>query len=194
MALSRRRPAQAVVGHKMSLEEFLELPEEKPYLELREGMVTRKVSPQEQHSLLEYGLSEWINRFGRPRKLAIALPELRGTYGTSLLVPDLVVYRWDRLNLLPSGKVANVYAGSPDVVIEILSFDQSLHDLADKCLIYIRHGVPIVLLINPAREWVRRFGLDGTDRMLRGDDWIDLESVLPGVELTVGKVFETLLP
>jgi Uma2 family endonuclease len=135
-----------------------------------------------------------MNRFGRPRKLAIALPEVRGTYGTSLLVPDLVVYRWDRLNLLPSGKVANVYAGPPDIVIEILSPDQQLHDLAHKCLIYIRHSVPIVLLINPAREWVRRFGRDGSDRMLRRDDWIDLEAVLPGLEPTVGKVFGTLLP
>ena len=192
MALARRRLTPAVVGQKMSLEEFLKLPEGKPYLELREGTVTQKVSPQERHALLQYGLAERINGFGRPRKLALALPELRGIFGSSFLVPDLAVYRWNRLRLLPSGEVDDVYGRPPHVVVEIRSPDQSLRDLADKCLLYIRHGVPTVLLINPARKWVRRFGADGSDTTLRGDERIDLDSVLPGFDLTVNEVFEAL--
>ena len=43
----------AVAGRKLTLEEFLALPEEKPALEFVAGAVRQKVSPETQHSLLQ---------------------------------------------------------------------------------------------------------------------------------------------
>lgn len=192
MAIARRRPATSPVGQRMTLEEFLKLPEEKPYLELHHGVVRQKVSPQGQHSALETDLAGLVNGFGRPRKLARAFVELRGRYGPSALLPDIAVYRWERIERLPNGKIANVFEQPPDLAIEIVSPDQRITEQVEKCRWYIAHGVEIVLLIHPGREWVRRFGADGGVVTLQGSDRIDLESVLPGFELTVERLFDTL--
>jgi Uma2 family endonuclease len=191
MAISRHSGASAV-GRRMTVEEFLALPEEKPYLELRGGVVTQKMAPQGQHGAMESGLSGAVDGFGRPRRLARAFCEIHGTYGSDVLVPDVVIYRWDRIPRLPNGDVADRFPGPPDVAIEIRSPDQSIADLLDKCRQYLANGVPTVLLIHPSQRWVRRFGADGSDVTLRGDDRIDLDDVLPGFDLTVRTLFDTL--
>lgn len=82
----------AVVRRGISLEKFLELPEEEPALEFEDGEVSQKVSPKGRHSTLQSVLCETFNRLGRPRKLALAFPELRATYAGRSYVPDVSVY------------------------------------------------------------------------------------------------------
>ena len=62
----------ATVQQRLTLEEFLELPEQEPALEYESGEVTQKVSPQGRHSVLQGELVQRVNTFGRPRKLALA--------------------------------------------------------------------------------------------------------------------------
>src|SRR3982074_2886696 len=52
----------------MSLEEFLELPEDKPYLEYIDGRIEAKVSPQKKHSLLTVRFVERLNRWAEPAR------------------------------------------------------------------------------------------------------------------------------
>ena len=87
----------AVTEQRLTLEEFLELPEEKPALEYENGVVTQKVPPQGKHAALQLAICELINRVARPTKIALALPELRATYGGRSRVPDVAVYRWERI-------------------------------------------------------------------------------------------------
>ena len=51
-----------ITQQRLTLEEFLELPEEKPVLELVDGMVTQKVAPQWLHGILQYTIPDKINR------------------------------------------------------------------------------------------------------------------------------------
>ena len=64
---------------RRTLEEFLRLPEEEPALEYMDGVVTQKVAPKGRHSWLQLSLAEYFNGHTRPRKLALAVPELRAT-------------------------------------------------------------------------------------------------------------------
>ncbi len=193
MAISERRAPRWRPGQRMTLGEFLALPEEKPYLELHDGVVVQKVSPQEQHGALQQDFGLLLSSFVRPRRLARVFSELRWSFGESFLVPDLSVYRWERVRRLPSGELANVSAGPPDIVGEILSPDQTLRELIAKCRVYAQNGVQITLLVNPKDKSVRYFLSDGSVTTWRGDDRIDLDSVLPGFELTVQALFDTLL-
>ena len=79
----------ATTEQRLTLEEFLKLPEEKPALEFIDGMVTQKVSPQGIHSTLQARVIERINRFAEPLRLAFAFPELRATFGGFSPVPDI---------------------------------------------------------------------------------------------------------
>ena len=81
----------AITGQTLTLEEFLQLPEEKPALEYVAGTVRQKVSPEILHGLLQGVLFEWINRFAWPRKVATAAVELRVSFAGASHVPDVVV-------------------------------------------------------------------------------------------------------
>lgn len=182
----------AITGRRLTADEFLELPEEKPYLELIDGEVVQKPLPQEQHGSLALDLGATFNSYARPRKLGWAFTELRGTFGADVLLPDVSVYRWARVPRTADGKVANVYQGPPDIAVEIVSPDHTVGEMVGKCRRYVVHGVEIALAVHPEREIVIRLRPDGTETTLRGDDRIDLDAVLPGFELTVRELFDML--
>jgi Uma2 family endonuclease len=176
----------------LSLEEFLRLPEEEPALEYDEGEVTQKVSPRARHSLLQGELSTLITQFGRPRKLALAFPELRTTYDRRSTVPDVAVYVWNRIGRTPDGQYADEYFTPPDIAIEVTSPEQSSTSLVRKCVWYLAHGVRIALLVDPDDLTVLLFRPGAPPQPLRGDDPIDVADVLPGFELTVSALFGVL--
>jgi len=177
---------------RTTLEEFLQLPEQEPPLEYWHGRVTQKVSPQGQHGTLEAELTALFNGYAKPRRLARAFTELRATYNGGSPVPDIAVYRWERVPLTPDGEVANVFREPPDIAVEIISPDRSVKEQIEKCRWYVEHGVRIALLVNPRDKSVRLFQPGLEPRILRGTDRIDLDAVLPGFELTVEQLFDTL--
>jgi Uma2 family endonuclease len=79
----------AIEQRSLTLAEFLALPEAEPALEREpDGTVSQKVSPKGQHSTLQLALCEQINKFARPRHLALAFPELRTVYAGAANVPQ----------------------------------------------------------------------------------------------------------
>jgi Uma2 family endonuclease len=176
----------------VTLEEFLTLPEKKPALEYANGKVTQKVSPQGKHGRLQSKFAELLNGFGEPRRLAIAFTETRATFAGRSRVPDVTMYRWERIPRDPNGEVANVFRTPPDIAVEILSPEQSVRRQVDRCRWYVANGVQIALVLHPDERSVRLFRADGTEQRLTGADRIDLDAVLPGFELTVEALFGTL--
>ena len=177
---------------RLTLEEFLELPEWKPALEYADGRVSQKVSPKGKHSTLQLAFCELFNRFARPARLALALPALRATWNDRSYVPDVSVYGWEQAPRDESGEVADDFVDPPDIAIEIVSSGQGAPKLVQKCLWYIANGVLVALLVNPARKSIPLFRPHQSTVTRRGDDGIDLRDVLPGLELTVHQVFDSL--
>jgi len=184
----------AIVQEGLTLEDFLKLPEEKPALEFHYGRVTQKVAPQIHHSRIQSKLPERVNSFAEPCQLAMAFTEMRTILGGSALVPDVSVYRWERVPLTEDGELVRRFEEPPDIAIEITSPEQSVTSLVAKCLFHVQHGVEIALLVDPDDKLILLFRPGGTTRALRGADNVDLSSVLPGFELTAQDVFELLRP
>jgi Uma2 family endonuclease len=182
----------AITQRRMTLEEFLKLPEEEPALELIDGWVTQKVSPKARHGRLQLALGSFVNGFGEPRRLAIALPETRVTFAGSSFVPDLVVFRWDRIPLDERGEILDDILIPPDIAVEIISPGQTVKELADRCRWYVEHDVEIALLVNTRNRSVTLFRRATPPLVLTGPDRIDLDSVLPGFQLTVEQLFSAL--
>jgi Uma2 family endonuclease len=182
----------AVPLKEMTLERFLELPEEEPALEFEDGRITQKVSPKGQHSRLQLDLGGAIEQFARPRKLALAFTELRATFGGRSYVPDISVYRWSRLPVNTAGDIANDFTEPPDLAIEILSPEQGTTALVRRCLWYVSHGVGIALLVDPTDRSVLSFRPDRIPTSLVDSDRIDVDDLLPGFALTVRQLFDLL--
>lgn len=182
----------AITERRLTLDAFLRLPEESPALELIDGVVSQKVAPQWLHGWFQYALAAFINQFAGPRKLAWAFTEIREASGRDSLVPDVGVYRWARIPRTATGRLTNAPPAPPDIAIEIISPGQSRAELIAKGRRYLSHGVQTVLIVDPDAEAIILLDPDGDTRTLRGDDRIDLDAVLPGFELTVRTLFDTL--
>jgi Uma2 family endonuclease len=182
------------LGARMSLDEFLALAEEKPALEYVDGVVTQKVSPMIYHGRSQYKFAEGVNSYGEPRRLAMAFTETRSTFGGRSCVPDVGVYRWTNLPRRPDGKLLHEATTPWDIAVEIVAPKQSRRALEAKCRWYVANGVEVSLLLDPDREDVVRFGADGSRVVLRGDDRIDLDAILPGLVLTPATLFAALYP
>ena len=182
----------AITGRKLTLEEFLALPEQKSVLEYFEGEVTEKVAPQGKHSLLTYRLARFFNDALKPQKIGFAFPELRTTYAGQSPVPDLAVYRWDRIPRDSSGEVDNRFPGPADVAIEIVSPEQGRALLRRKCASYVANGTELALIADPERRAVEQFRPGQPAVTLRGTDVLDFGRLLPGLSITVDELFGML--
>jgi len=177
---------------RLTLEEFLRLPEEKPALEYFDGRVTQKVSPKGRHSTLQYTAAEFVNLRSRPARLAFAFTELRTSWSGTSLVPDVSVYRWDRIPRDGDGDVADDFVEPPDVAIEILSPGQSLRAMDERCRWFVANGVAVALAVHPRRRTVKVFRQDLTEVTLQAGDVVDLEDVIPGLRLALNDLFGAL--
>ena len=143
-----------LITQSLTLEEFLSRPETKPACEYINGKIKQKPLPQGEHSLLQGKLCENINQATNSNQIAYAFPELRCTFGGRSIVPDLVVFRWDRIPLTPSRKIANRIETFPDWSIEILSPHQSSMRVLDNLLHCSQQGTELGWLIDPDEETV----------------------------------------
>lgn len=176
----------------MTLEEFLALPEERPALEYDNGVVTQKVSPKGRHSALQFGMAEQINRQIRPRRQGRAFTELRATFANRSRVPDIAVYRWDRIPRNDAGEVVDDFLEPPDIAIEIISPGQSTNRLIERCLTFIAAGAQAAILVDPADRSVVLMRAGIAMVILRAGEMLDLSDIIPDLRLDITALFDEL--
>lgn len=171
----------------LALEEFLKLPETKPTLEFINGKIIPKPMPQGKHSLLQVELCEAINQVAKSQKIARAFPELRCTFGGESIIPDVSVFRWNRIPV-ESGEVANRFEIHPDWAIEILSPDQSQTKVLGNLLHCSQYGTELGWLIDPAEKSILVIFPNQRVQLLRGMNPLPVVNDI-ALELTVEQVF-----
>lgn len=167
-------------GVRMTPEEYLALPEEKPYLEYVDGMVIQKPMPTEEHGILALELGARLREWARPRKGRVGVEALmRQGDLPNYRLPD--VSYWDAA--VPRGADA-----PPTVAIEIRSPDQTLAELHAKCRSLLAAGVAECWLLDPGSRTAFVFDA-GRD----GEPVNALESPrLPGFSLLLDDLFAAL--
>jgi Uma2 family endonuclease len=176
----------------LTLEDFLQLPETKPASEFINGKIIQKPMPQGEHSRLQGKLCAAINQVAETSKIAYAFPELRCTFGGKSVVPDVAVFRWDRILRTSSGRIENRFAIPPDWSIEILSPEQSQTRVLSNLLHCAQHGAELGWLVDPDEETVLVVWPDQRVQLLQGDSAMP---VIAGISLnlTVGQLFDWLV-
>lgn len=179
-------------AQRMTLEEFLALPERKPALEFEDGMVTQKVSPKGRHGVLQSFLATWLNNRIAPQRLGLTITELRVSFAGMSRVPDVAVYRWERIPRDASGRVVDDFFEPPDIAIEIVSPKQSINRLFRRCLSYVHAGVQAAVLIDPSDESVLVVRPGRETVALRAGETLDSSDIIPDLRLEVAALFEAL--
>jgi Uma2 family endonuclease len=176
----------------LTLEAFLQLPETQPASEFINGKILQKAMSQGEHSRLQYKFCLTINQVAEPAKIACAFPELRCVFAGNAIVPDVAVFRWERIPRDNLGRVANRFETYPDWSVEILSPDQNLTKVLEKLLYCSQYGAALGWLIDPNEEIILVVFPEQRIQILRKDDFLP---ILPGIELelSVNQVFELLI-
>jgi Uma2 family endonuclease len=178
----------------MTLEEFLKLPEEKPYLEYFDGRIEAKVSPQSKHSLLTLEVSVRLNGWAKPRRLGLAWPELRCTFAGRSIIPDVVFLLKEHIEIDDEGEPVDRIWCPPDIHVEIISPDQTVKKSREKLAHSTAHGCPLGWLINPEKKkkTIDVFRPDHPPERMAPDGVLDGAPTLPGFCLPVAEVFSWL--
>jgi Uma2 family endonuclease len=179
---------------QLTLQDFLQLPETKPASEYIDNQIIQKPMPQGKHSTLQGELVPEINRILKPHRIGRAYPELRCTFGGRSTVPDITVFRWERIPREANGEVSNTFAIAPDWTIEILSPDQSQTKVTKNILHCLKHGTQMGWLIDPDEKTVFVY-----QQKQEIEVFDEPEAILPvpdfanGLQLTVKELFAWLL-
>jgi len=173
----------------MTLEEFLELPEDKPYLEYIDGRIEAKVSPQKKHSLLTVRFVERLNRWAEPARLGFAFAELRCTFAGRSIIPDVVFLLEEHIEIEASGEPVNETLWPPDIHVEIISPEQSVKKSREKLAHATAHGCPLGWLVHPEKKTLDVIRPGQPAVRMAADGILEGEPVLSGFRLPVAEVF-----
>jgi len=101
--------------------------------------------------------------------------------------PDAAFISSDRL---AGGRLPESFiSGAPDLAVEVLSPSDAMVDVQQKVRDYLDAGTRLVWLLTPQARTVTVYRADGSARLLRDQDALDGEDVLPGFSIPLAEVF-----
>jgi Uma2 family endonuclease len=173
---------------RLTLEQFLKLPEQKPALEFdADGTIHPKMSPNTEHSALQAHLARlllnWID-VDPARRRGYVYTELRTNLAGASKLPDVAFYR-----RRPRESRRKHALDPADLAVEILSPRDDLDEQLAKCQWYIDQGAETALLIDPEERSVRVFRRSGQVETYSGSVTVEL---LPGLALALEDLFRVL--
>jgi Uma2 family endonuclease len=171
------------------IEQFLRLPETKPASEYLDGRIIQKVSPKAKHSLLQGRIIQRINGRTEPRRVGLAFPELRSTFGGRSLVFEIAYFRWERIALDENGEPLDDVFTPPDLAVEVISPGQREAAAAERLSFAVRHGVQLGWLINPRTRRVKVFRPGEPVQSLKGRQVLEGGPMLGGFRCSVDELF-----
>jgi Uma2 family endonuclease len=173
---------------KLTLEQFLALPEGDITYELVEGVAIPKMSPKRFHSRLAVTLCILLENWSKNRgevgmEWAVTLKRNEQNW---VPVPDLLYISYEKLP--PERFEDEACPFPPELVIEIISPGQCFGDLSEKATDYLKGGVDRVWIVDSQAKSVTVFYPDAPPQTKRGQDSLN-DEILPELAITVDQVF-----
>jgi Uma2 family endonuclease len=171
----------------VTAEELLRMPDE-GVVELIDGEI-RKMSPAGfDHGDIAMLVGESLSAYVRKRRLGKATAAETGFIlrrnPDTVRAPDVAFVRIDRVKKTPG-----FFLGAPDLVVEVISPNDTYAEVDAKVVDWLSSGVQIVIVINPAKQSaVIHHSLTETVR-IDIDGSLDGGTVVPGWTLPLRDLF-----
>ena len=179
---------ETTINKKLTLQEFLALPDNDITYELVDGVAIPKMSPKRFHSRVTVALCLLLNECNKGKgevgiEWAITLKRQGKDWCP---VPDLLYISNQRLGDIPL--VDEPCQVPPELAIEIISPGQAFSNLSEKAVDYLNAGVKRVWLIDSQVKKVTIFYPDRPPQIKQGDDSL-ADEVLPDLKITPQQIF-----
>lgn len=174
----------------MTLDEFLALPETKPYREYINGEVFEKPMPNREHGALSAELIRLIGNYLAESREARIFNEFRHIDRGQdwVYLPDINVTLAGRLGPFASGPEPV----QPDFAIEILSPDDRYSRIAERVDFYMRAGTQLLWLVDPEARTIAAYRRGDAPALHRATETIDGQPVLKDFHLDLAALFAVL--
>lgn len=181
----------AIASKLITAEEFFHLPSRDGKTELVDGEVIEMAPAGGEHGGIASEVLFQLRLLLRESPLGVALTEtgfkLKSDPDT-VRGPDVAFLEASRL---PSGRLPREFIdGPPTIAVEVVSPSDTYKDVLAKVGEYLDAGSKRVWVANPRPQTVTVYYPDGTSRLLRGDEMLSGEDVLPGFEVRAGDLFK----
>ena len=176
------------VRQRISPEEYLDLPEEKPYLEYINGEVVPKVAPDIRHLVLADEVQFRLHLYRREVG-GLSGPEGRVEFDLvgeiRFLLPDVAYWAPDRpiegtRAMLP-----------PTLAVEIRSPGQPMDQMRARARFFLANGVDACWIVDAESRTVETFDRGFPVQLLREADILE-SPALPGFSLSLVELFAAL--
>ncbi len=183
---------QILTHKKLTLQEFLALPDGDITYELIDGKAVPKMSPKRFHSRVTAALFlllfDWNQTLENQGEVGIEWAiTLKRKEKDWCPVPDLLYISHERLKDVPFADEACPIP--PELVIEIISPQQSFSNLSEKAVDYLNAGVNRIWLIDSQVKKVTIFYPDTPPQTKSNNDNL-ADEILPNLILTPAQIFE----
>lgn len=196
---------------RMTVEEFMALPDDGNRHELVRGELRSVAPPKGIHGFVEAALVEALSRYLSERAAALGWrPEqgLRarhslvgrlggGEVGIRFAVPDdPTMIRGADVAYIPPEQLARVawdeheyFPGAPALLIEVISETDRASAVAEKVQDYLAGGARRVWCVYPEQQAIHIHDADAPTRVVRGEERV-ADDLLPGFSLPLNLVFD----
>lgn len=174
----------------LSADEFMALPLDN--VELVRGRLVQLMPPLFGHGLWASNIIQSLGPWARRNGLGLVTADVSFRLSQNpdvVRVPDVCFIALDQIE----GQDFDSYIeGAPTIAVEIKSKNETLDSLLDKAAEYLQAGSQQVWIVQPGRRRVLVLSQDESEVTFRVGESIPGGDALPGLNLPVADVFETL--
>lgn len=181
----------ATVARRYTIDDLESLTAADRWFEIIDGELHEMAPSGFEHSSIGLRLGGMLTAFVITHRLG-ATTGADGGYVFSrepfvMFAPDVAFVREDRLP--PREQRQQILEVVPDLVVEVVSPNDSAGEVHAKVLRYLEFGVRLVWLVHPQQRSIAVYTPDGHARVLRERDALDGADVVPGFSLPLADVF-----
>ncbi|WNN92161.1 Uma2 family endonuclease [Gloeocapsopsis dulcis] len=175
---------------KLSLQEFLDLPQSDDRYELVEGQLQPKMSPKYKHASIQGRLFRLLDDWCNDQQCGRVCPEwaivLKRQQEDWVPVPDLTYVSYQRLP--QEWDEDEPCPVKPELVVEIISPGQTFSGMTQKATDYLLAGVDCVWVVESKAQSVTIFRQDSLPQTVWQEGAIS-DPLLPELVLPVSRLF-----
>ena len=175
----------------LTAEEFMLLPDppDGAQQELDRGEVVTMPSPKARHGICCIKVGRKIGDFVEKKKLGHVASSDSGVIlernPDTVRGPDIAYYSFKRVPKVPEA----YFEVAPDLVVEVVSPDDSFSKLQRKVRQYLASGTPLVWIVDPELRTVTLHRSSERAQTLEEGETVTGEKVLPGFSCRVAEFF-----
>jgi Uma2 family endonuclease len=183
--------SMAVHAAPVTADELLRLPDDGLRRELVRGELRMMTPAGWEHGCVAAAVAELLRSHARKTESGTVCGAETGfvlrTDPDTVRAPDAAFVSRARVENV--GNTAKYWPGAPDLAVEIVSPDDSFHEVEEKALEWLAAGTVAVLVLDPAKRTATVYRGQGDAHIHRAQDTLDLGYAVPGFSVAVAKLF-----